>query len=174
MQIPLHWKFRFTFWYREWHIWKRDKCGGLYCKLRSHAGSDKDLSRLGRNYLISIHTPTQGVTSGSAAAQFQSTLPRREWHFSTVSPINFLLFQSTLPRREWQIWRYYWLKLWIFQSTLPRREWRYKGEYRNDYCPISIHTPTQGVTLSTIQCCSFTKDFNPHSHAGSDPSAQLS
>ena len=152
MQIPLHWKFRFTFWYREWHIWKRDKCGGLYCKLRSHAGSDKDLSRLGRNYLISIHTPTQGVTSGSAAAQFQSTLPRREWHFSTVSPINFLLFQSTLPRREW----------------------RYKGEYRNEYCPISIHTPTQGVTLSTIQCCSFTKDFNPHSHAGSDPSAQLS
>ena len=77
---------------------------------------------------ISIHTPTQGVTrKPELAGKFQSTLPRREWHFYVMSAtpqvanfnphshagsdftINILvnrrwLFQSTLPRREWQFW----------------------------------------------------------------------
>ena len=33
---------------------------------------------------------------------------------------------------------------------------------------ISIHTPTQGVTLQSTYRIHKTADFNPHSHAGSD------
>ena len=33
---------------------------------------------------------------------------------------------------------------------------------------ISIHTPIQGVTRRSLRWLSFTKNFNPHSHTGSD------
>ncbi len=39
---------------------------------------------------------------------------------------------------------------------------------RQSLCMISIHTPTQGVTHCSIVYSLFFKNFNPHSHAGSD------
>ena len=39
---------------------------------------------------------------------------------------------------------------------------------RDDFPYISIHTPTQGVTLSRRSLRLHHLDFNPHSHAGSD------
>ena len=99
---------------------------------------------------------------------FQSTLPRREWQYPRTSRNTLPRFQSTLPRREWrffQCWLFW--KRW-FQSTLPRREWhipRMQLSNISNFNPhshagsdvlgrclatiynISIHTPTQGVTL---------------------------
>ena len=117
----------------------------------SHAGSDGDFEKSGKDKLISIHTPTQGVTFNRLgiyenAQEFQSTLPRREWPGSWLRTLWNIQFQSTLPRREWQkpIRLYEWVIQ--FQSTLPRREW--------------LYAKRRGIKKALY--------FNPHSHAGSD------
>ena len=56
----------------------------------------------------------------------------------------------------------------MFQSTLPRKERRYVYKIIQILICISIHAPTQGVTLSTSGLPTYRKDFNPHSHARSD------
>ena len=51
----------------------------------THAGCDISKYMLSRIWIVSIHTPTQGVTNGSGAARslrlFQSTHPRRVWQW---------------------------------------------------------------------------------------------
>ena len=100
--------------------------------------------------LVSIHTPTQGVTWDCLLLfrihLFQSTHPRRVWPdkpgMGTVIP----MFQSTHPRRVWLGW--WWKAMWCFcfnphthagcdVCTAPHK----------DYKTVSIHTPTQGVTV---------------------------
>ena len=55
----------------------------------SHAGSDTEARTATIFAVISIHTPTQGVTNvsnnGHKTQEFQSTLPRREWHISPTA-----------------------------------------------------------------------------------------
>ena len=36
---------------------------------------------------------------------------------------------------------------------------------------VSIHTPTQGVTINNVQLKGVNNGFNPHTHAGCDPNA---
>ena len=72
---------------------------------RSHEGSDHFRNCSFTRVLISIHTPTKGATiSGKIRCVpnciFQSTLPRRERLYSSLSLAAFRWFQSTLPRRE--------------------------------------------------------------------------
>ena len=57
-------------------------------------------------------------------------------------------FQSTLPRREWHLAIYSHLLSCRFQSTLPRREWLCHNSDSPFLLFISIHTPKKGVTLS--------------------------
>ena len=54
-----------------------------------------------------------------------------------------------------------------FQSTHPRRVWHSPLWYPRLSMPVSIHTPTQGVTNITIRTGSI-HSFNPHTHAGCD------
>ena len=79
---------------------------------------------------VSIHTPTQGVTllsfSGLLFPLFQSTHPRRVWHTNPFEPMSMPMFQSTHPRRVW---------LGIRIRFRP-------------FLQVSIHTPTQGVTVA--------------------------
>ena len=42
------------------------------------------------------------------------------------------------------------------------------GDTTTQHKEISIHTPTQGVTLYGYVFSKKYNDFNPHSHAGSD------
>ena len=120
---------------------------------------------------VSIHTPTQGVT--------HLRLPQR------LIP----MFQSTHPRRVWQKWNALLLKVRLFQSTHPRRVW-HRGWHEqipmlcfnphthagcdrmeileNVLSIVSIHTPTQGVTVWTQPYTYRTFCFNPHTHAGCD------
>ncbi len=44
------------------------------------------------------------------------------------------------------------------------------GDTTTQHKEISIHTPTQGVTLYGYVFSKKYNDFNPHSHAGSDNS----
>ena len=46
-------------------------------------------------------------------------------------------------------------------------------EYNEFADEISIHTPTQGVTIYQNIAPQQTIDFNPHSHAGSDHGGEL-
>ena len=55
----------------------------------------------------------------------------------------------------------------MFQSTHPRRVWLCLPSSPSSLCPVSIHTPTKGVTL----VCGDTYKrvgFNPHTHEGCD------
>ena len=123
-------------------------------------------------YRVSIHTPTQGVTYRGYASilskyKFQSTHPRRVWlYFVSVPVFHFgfnphthagcdclyvarqaiwYQFQSTHPRRVWQDVVSSPLSTATFQSTHPRRVWPHLM-FPLASCPVSIHTPTQGVT----------------------------
>ena len=127
---------------------------------------------------VSIHTPTQGVTrnwlkNGCTSSPFQSTHPRRVWPPSRTSNCQIPWFQSTHPRRVWRrrcTYRYPHRYAW-FQSTHPRRVWqllRWSPVPGSGFNPhthagcddgdaneiaagyVSIHTPTQGVTISQL------------------------
>ena len=106
--------------------------------------------------------------------EFQSTLPRREWQDSLLKLDLSLKFQSTLPRREWPIFTALFFFCSKFQSTLPRREWLLIYDLAVCYCYISIHTPTKGVTALICTPSSTYKNFNPHSHEGSDENVPFS
>ena len=127
-----------------------------YFNPHSHEGSDPS----GRIHLyctvISIHTPTKGVTGNPFCNNI--------WHQIsihtptkgvTTAPCSFPAFS----------------KISIHTPT--------KGVTENipdvgTITPISIHTPTKGVTpaLSKRRVLSF--NFNPHSHEGSDSHARQS
>ena len=127
-------KFQSTLPRREWRKSSSGKCKDRsHFNPHSHAGSDwvitspKDLAP------ISIHTPTQGVT------RFRTDNIRLVRHFN---PHSHAGSDHELPHScERSMW---------FQSTLPRREWRLCPSPL--YCSqhISIHTPTQGVTIVSI------------------------
>ena len=122
---------------------------------------------------------------------FQSTHPRRVWRgFNTLTP-PIVMFQSTHPRRVW-LFSPFLITCYLCgfnphthagcdQGTVP-----FDREIK-----VSIHTPTQGVTLTSSGTWSyqsmfqsthprrvwqygvcwssyFCSSFNPHTHAGCD------
>ena len=122
--------------------------------------------------IVSIHTPTQGVTTSimypAQASQFQSTHPRRVWPFCTFAMCSeyvsihtptqgvtaatifcseFNKFQSTHPRRVWLIYHFLHFRTECFNPHT------HAGcddvtVYFSVSAKVSIHTPTQGVTQS--------------------------
>ena len=115
----------------------------------THAGCDIMFNNYFLHRHVSIHTPTQGVTKvltqDSASIKFQSTHPRRVWHGLCKGYAWEKGFQSTHPRRVWRTSSISPVISNKFQSTHPRRVWRQIKCLLSD-CPVSIHTPTQGVT----------------------------
>ena len=126
-------------------------------------------------YKVSIHTPTQGVTSLKIwMEKSESFNPHTHagcdlmvWQKNPV-----MQFQSTHPRRVWLVilTRYKCsccfnphthagcdclIKLYPatacrFQSTHPRRVWHGGGVFQSRSGLVSIHTPTQGVTYQIV------------------------
>ena len=132
-------KASFVSWFQSTHprrVWLQ----GYHCRYsnwcfnpHTHAGCDKTIRCLFLDIRqVSIHTPTQGVTfSGDGSALVVSFNPHTHAgcdkdRLSLVSP--FFMFQSTHPRR-----------VWLCCRMVYRRVWH-----------VSIHTPTQGVTLYLI------------------------
>ena len=98
---------------------------------------------------VSIHTPTQGVTvrglSSLWESKFQSTHPRRVWLFIIKTGIEYEKFQSTHPRRVWLNLIYTIITCHCFNPhTHAGCDW---------LLPV----------LGLISLC-----FNPHTHAGCD------
>ena len=120
--------------------------------------------------IVSIHTPTQGVTTSimypAQASQFQSTHPRRVWLQQQSSVQNSISFNPHTHAG---------CDLFIISFISERS--------------VSIHTPTQGVTMLQYTSVCPPKfqsthprrvwpshkwqdprhtSFNPHTHAGCD------
>ena len=129
--------------------------------------------------MVSIHTPTKGVTLKAiasissmlcfnphthegcdwqqsayvhASSMFQSTHPRRVWLQELSESRQFSEFQSTHPRRVWQV-----VTLYVdgVQSFNPHTHEGCDSTHANHRClqNVSIHTPTKGVTFCS--CSSF-------------------
>ena len=124
--------------------------------------------------MISIHTPTQGVTCRLLSARFElyisiHTPTQGVTLHSFECNCNHLYFNPhshagsdvTQFARNWEA-----LQISIHtptQGVTPEEPIRaHKAE-------ISIHTPTQGVTKTASMRWVECSNFNPHSHAGSDP-----
>ena len=161
----------------------------------SHEGSDRHQCLCLEFLLISIHTPTKGVTwiKKFFFNDFFYFNPHSHEGSDDTSHdfrVCFLTFQSTLPRREW-----------LFNDdkspgSINFNPHSHEGsDYRagDDRCrcanfnphshegsdalltqersyfhQISIHTPTKGVTCKDPSDVYVKFDFNPHSHEGSD------
>ena len=121
---------------------------------------------------------------------FQSTLPRRKWHQTTITGLQSLKFQSTLPRRKWLCPGNHSRISPKFQSTLPRRKWlqqsvlcrpshHFNPHFREGSDDdkiwklirtghISIHTSAKEVTYGNAYKHFHSIHFNPHFREGSD------
>ena len=122
--------------------------------------------------IVSIHTPTQGVTSPcwipGRPIRFQSTHPRRVWliiSYKHAQSVSFNPHTHAGCDRSGRFTLCCSMDVSIhtptqgvtdvgmcpicskkFQSTHPRRVWLL-SMLRFTYKDVSIHTPTQGVTM---------------------------
>ena len=124
-------------------------CGFLGFNPHTHAGCDQNKVLLNSRLKVSIHTPTQGVTKTSTeidkVKQFQSTHPRRVWRQQYPIGTLFLCFNPhTHAGCDLKSFLYFYFLL------------------------VSIHTPTQGVTMWNLTVPPASGSFNPHTHAGCD------
>ena len=142
--------------------------------------------------IVSIHTPTQGVTTSimypAQASQFQSTHPRRVWliyhflHFRTecfnphthagcdahclsekiynavsihtpTQGVTFIIDRSN--------------RSILFQSTHPRRVWHYASSTRSGIWCFNPHTHAGCDIRYRLEPWHIT-GLNPHTHAGCD------
>ena len=154
------------------------------------------VSLLPMKLIVSIHTPTQGVTLSHNSVVYIYDCFNPHTHagcdiialslhialvsfnphthagcdaFAHVIHTRIFRFQSTHPRRVWQNLDVDYVISPMFQSTHPRRVWHWKQCVRNlvrcfnphthagcdngftaffMFKNVSIHTPTQGVTIS--------------------------
>ena len=143
---------------------------------------------------ISIHSPTQGVTcrrnnklplpyfnplshagsdgSGAGArsypCQFQSTLPRWEWRGCWFCPNARDCISIHTPTLGVTRYRPGEPGGGPISIHTPMQGVTETLAYQEIDGKISIHTPMQGVTELGGLSCDIYRDFNPHSHAGSD------
>ena len=103
-----------------------------------------------RDYYVSIHTPTKGVTYVCANIlsfiKFQSTHPRRVWRVDQLSSQWRFQFQSTHPRRVWRRYNLSRAKAARFNPHTHEGCDLLKSLRASNAEMVSIHTPTKGVT----------------------------
>ena len=126
---------------------------------------------------------------------FQSTHPRRVWPFAHLRAKIPKRFQSTHPRRVWLWLSSAILSLSCFNphthagcdcwSLCSLNPFNCFNPHTHAGCDsyfrwclvlsvyVSIHTPTQGVTLLPLVLGLISLCFNPHTHAGCDEAQQV-
>ena len=138
---------------RVWHIPGTASSRQSGFNPHTHAGCDKSSVDSTLNNLVSIHTPTQGVTHG-----VPGMFPVRG--VSIHTPTQGVTSRTRICP-----------SIRMFQSTHPRRVWLSVVSVNKSLSDVSIHTPTQGVTnLKLLFLASWS--FNPHTHAGCDSRAK--
>ena len=160
----------------------------------THAGCDHPYQKSNQSEVVSIHTPTQGVTSLStllsARQWFQSTHPRRVWPYTAqlrqsckMVSIHTPTQGVTFGTNNFPVWA-------VVSIHTPTQGVTPVSEDMTDEDKVSIHTPTQGVTTGrsleslaqefqsthprrvwphiALGFLSPLSSFNPHTHAGCD------
>ena len=143
-------KFHLLLSWREWHLFPVFRFHVLDFKPYSHEGSDYFISRIIRRGVISIHTPTKGVTS----SQIWDTYL---YGISIHTPTKGVTYLWICNRFSSQI-----------SIHTPTKGVTLSSSFSVPKVSISIHTPTKGVTILSQKVFSTSSDFNPHSHKGSD------
>ena len=158
----------------------------------THAGCDEIGHPVWTLFDVSIHTPTQGVTGYSnwrgCFERVSIHTPTQGVTITAIEKFSKWMFQSTHPRRVWRCCCVISSSSYQFQSTHPRRVWHVLP-FGLSQAVVSIHTPTQGVTLNSStesllgmfqsthprrvwpikqQTTMNSLCFNPHTHAGCD------
>ena len=117
----------------------------------THAGCDTNSPDIGTDGLVSIHTPTQGVTSksgyGVTSHHVSIHTPTQGVTFSIRNKTVLLQFQSTHPRRVWQFACNVYTQYASFNPHTHAGCDLYKYDGIIPTKQVSIHTPTQGVTV---------------------------
>ena len=120
--------------------------------------------------IVSIHTPTQGVTTSimypAQASQFQSTHPRRVWPFCTFAMCSEYVSIHT-PTQGVTAATIFCSEFNKFQSTHPRRVWHIGTGSFNDVTGFNPHTHA-GCDIFRQGYNILFQSFNPHTHAGCD------
>ena len=122
-----------------------------YFNPHSHEGSDICHICFTAPCMISIHTPTRGVTSCSMSVNFLYKNFNPHSHEGSDGNAVFHPYHEG--------------------NFNPHSHEGSDGEKIIQcmrYCAISIHTPTRGVTIRPSPLLSGHDNFNPHSHEGSD------
>ena len=120
----------------------------------THAGCDFTIVKISGILLVSIHTPTQGVTSFTAV-----TLQVGEVSIHTPTQGVTIDINATIHGGE-------------FQSTHPRRVWHYPPTELTIITSFNPHTHA-GCDIVWYSLLTRQKSFNPHTHAGCDSVLQI-
>ena len=120
---------------------------------------------------VSIHTPTQGVTSLSQSVSLIKGVsihtPTQGVTYTIFIWYSTSGFQSTHPRRVWLMNGNMPLIILLFQSTHPRRVWHRKRRNVGRTGGFQSTHPRRvwrfGINAIATSLC-----FNPHTHAGCD------
>ena len=154
-------------WHRGWH----EQIPMLCFNPHTHAGCDRMEILENVLSIVSIHTPTQGVTRTicylNTWSMFQSTHPRRVWQdYSGLLGFPHK-FQSTHPRRVWHG------KVLFTQAESGFNPHTHAGCDHVDYdgeTPLGLFQSThpRRVWLKGAGISTLTASFNPHTHAGCD------
>ena len=142
----------------------------------THAGCDSCiLSYWTNNWCFNPHTHAGcdlNLLLWMICLMFQSTHPRRVWPYNSTPSTSGVSFQSTHPRRVWRLirpililivsfnphthagcdlWTYYYLWLWCCFNPHTHAGCDKTNQTSIDINRVSIHTPTQGVTMFIIK-----------------------
>ena len=138
----------------------------------THAGCDTNSPDIGTDGLVSIHTPTQGVTKTNLGWLLWLLSFNPHTHAGCDEDFTQIRFRLRGFNPHTHAGCDYAVSVRRcfdkFQSTHPRRVWLYLSLWYTSWADVSIHTPTQGVTLPFLVYGIVPSCFNPHTHAGCD------
>ena len=123
------------------------------------------------NEIVSIHTPTKGVTIGICSYSLKDLVsihtPTKGVTLLQIAMRIIKMFQSTHPRRVWLKAHCSFKQNFMFQSTHPRRVWLRVRWMTYSSRSFNPHTH-EGCDGSLNLVVSFHYRFNPHTHEGCD------
>ena len=104
----------------------------------------------------------------TANKKFQSTLPRREWQGGKARCGQFVAISIHTPTKGVTYGASGREIIKKISIHTPTKGVTVPGALLRHGFRISIHTPTKGVTITGDYFCMILRNFNPHSHEGSD------
>ena len=167
-----------TAWFQSTHlheVWHISGCSSLTTQsFNPHTYMRCDIPNKYYPFMgiVSIHTPTWGVTLFACCVistrMFQSTHLHEVWRRHTTIGNSTGWFQSTHLHEVWLAVRVSYSLMSRFQSTHLHEVWLCQPFEDLHHLCVSIHTPTWGVTRNCYSHCVNIVSFNPHTYMRCD------